>query len=141
MYENVGNKIKGLATFLCVSGIAISVILCAILVGISSQTDIPWFGFLGLIIGIAGTFISWVSSLMTVGFAELIIQTTEINRKLKSSNSVPSSNGRGTTARQPYGKCSVCGKVGSVTACKMGTSPNEYPLCNECLQKFKVNQQ
>ena len=74
MFTNIGNKIKGLATILCVLGILVSVII-----GFSLYYANPG---LGLIYAGAGSLIAWISSFVLYGFGELICQSTETNKKL-----------------------------------------------------------
>ena len=64
MFENIGGKIKGLATITTVIGIVLSVI-----VGIAFFSKTP---LLGIMIAIVGIAISWIGSFMTYGLGQLI---------------------------------------------------------------------
>ena len=79
MFDNIGGKIKNLATVICVVGIIASVILAIVL---WSQNDrynpTVALGFGVLIGGCVG---SWVGSFFMYGFGELIEETTR-NRQI-----------------------------------------------------------
>ena len=76
MFNNIGSKIMGMASFFTWCGIIISVISGCAVIGDSTM--------LGLIIITVGCLISWVSSLVLYGFGQLIENT---ERMLNSTNS------------------------------------------------------
>lgn len=65
MFDNIGGKIKGAASFISVSGIIASIIAGVDLV--SKETVI-----VGLIIIIVGSLFSWVGSFLLYGFGQLV---------------------------------------------------------------------
>ena len=73
MYENIGGKIKGLASVLFVVGL-IGAIFAGALLLIDEQVA------LGLLTIIGGPIICWVSSWFLYGFGELIDKASEIAR-------------------------------------------------------------
>lgn len=84
MFNNIGGKIKGLAKVLCLVGIAVSAIGAIALWCANSyyqSTIVP--GFIVLIVGSVG---SWLSSLFTYGFGELIDRVTSIDEKQASQS-------------------------------------------------------
>ena len=84
MFDNIGGKIKGLAKVLCLVGIAVSAIGAIALWRANSyyqSTIVP--GFIVLIVGSVG---SWLSSLFTYGFGELIDRVTSIDEKQASQS-------------------------------------------------------
>lgn len=84
MFNNIGGKIKGLAKVLCLVGIAVSAIGAIALWCANSYyqpTIVP--GFIVLIVGSVG---SWLSSLFTYGFGELIDRVTSIDEKQASQS-------------------------------------------------------
>lgn len=84
MFDNIGGKIKGLAKVLCLVGIAVSAIGAIALWCANSYyqpTIVP--GFIVLIVGSVG---SWLSSLFTYGFGELIDRVTSIDEKQASQS-------------------------------------------------------
>lgn len=84
MFDNIGGKIKGLAKVLCLVGIAVSAIGAIALWCANSYyqpTIVP--GFIVLIVGSVG---SWLSSLFTYGFGELIGRVTSIDEKQASQS-------------------------------------------------------
>ncbi len=98
-YDNIGDKIKGLAKWLFIVG--------AILGGL---TVIPMlfrgglFIIFGLLAGFIVTVISWVSSWLLYGFGELISLTADNNFRLRSiskgtSNSATDSVGSPNTSK------------------------------------------
>ena len=78
MFNNIGEKIKGLAVVACWIGI----IACAI-VGISFVTLIKNDGrWVGVIIIVVGSLLSWIGSFVLYGFGELICRTSAIDEKI-----------------------------------------------------------
>lgn len=65
MFEEVGNKIKGLAKFLTVSGIIISCI-----VGFVLWAILTWW--IGLLVIVFGSLVFWIFSLFLYGFGQLV---------------------------------------------------------------------
>lgn len=79
MFDNIGDKIKGLAIFVTIVGCVVSLIF-AISYWNASHF---WDGFL---IFICGPLLSWVGSFVLYGFGELIEKTNRIeesNRKIQ----------------------------------------------------------
>ena len=72
MYENIGGKIKMLAVWTAILGIASSVAF-----GFYILIDEEEF-FGGLLIAVLGSLVSWVSTWLLYGFGELIEKVTEI---------------------------------------------------------------
>ena len=73
MFDNIGRKIKTLAQAVCWIGIVCSVI--SGIVTISIDDDLA---FLGIIIIVIGSLISWVSSFTLYGFGQLIENTDQL---------------------------------------------------------------
>lgn len=73
MFDNSGNKIKAVTKIFCLLGITCSIVFGLIL--IITGSNIP-NGDVTIVIGIAimivGSFMSWVSSLVTYGIGEMI---------------------------------------------------------------------
>lgn len=74
MFANIGEKIKGVATFFTVVGIIIGVIIFFAMLAIDGEMFLA-----GLLIGGVVALISWVSSFMLYGFGALVssMQKTE----------------------------------------------------------------
>ena len=73
MFNNIGGKIKALATLVCLIGMAASVIGAIALWATNSRyNNTIWTGFVVLIAGCVG---SWVGSFFAYGFGELIEET------------------------------------------------------------------
>ena len=86
MFENIGGKIKGMAKFFCWAGIILSVII-----GIIYLTNSNRYQDLttqGITILIAGPLCSWLGSLMTYGFGELIERAKSIDEKLNAPHAM-----------------------------------------------------
>ena len=104
MFDDSGDKIKGLATAVCVIGVIISIIGGIALVAIGSNLNNSYYTkgtgtayiWTGIIVAAIGTFASWASSLILSGFGELICsqQRTEGVTKeiIKKLNSTPKEN-------------------------------------------------
>ncbi len=73
MFENIGNKIKGVSKFFCWLGI-----ICSILLGImlavvgSNMPNGRVTVIIGIVVMIVGSFMSWVGSLITYGIGEMV---------------------------------------------------------------------
>ena len=84
MFENIGGKIKGMAKFFCWAGIILSVIIGIIYLSNSNRyQDLTTQGIIVLIVG---PLCSWLGSLMTYGFGELIERAKSIDEKLSNPN-------------------------------------------------------
>ena len=89
MYENVGKKIKGVATFFCWAGIIASFVYAGILFYNAIQVS-HYYSFSAsnkqfltiILILICGVAISWLASLTLYGFGELVDRTSSIDDKL-----------------------------------------------------------
>ena len=93
MYENVGKKIKGVATFFCWAGIIASFVYAGILfynaIKVSNYYSFNASNkqfFLIIIILIGGVAISWLASLTLYGFGELVDRAVSIDDKLCITN-------------------------------------------------------
>jgi hypothetical protein len=87
MFDNPGKLIKGWAKAICYVGIAISVIYGIIVLNRYSyegynnfENEMVW---MGLIIMVGGSIVSWVCALLIYGFGELVENSTEIHHKIK----------------------------------------------------------
>mgnify|MGYP007120306613 CR=1 FL=1 len=86
MFNNIGKKIKTLATVITILGISVSVIFgVAVIAGYMSY----FRGFStgvasGLIVMVVGSLASWISSFLLYGFGELIEKTSEIASMMKA---------------------------------------------------------
>lgn len=83
MFSNIGGKIKTLAQVVCWIGIVICVILGAIFI-IQDEKN----GWVGPVIIICGSLLSWVGSFMTYGFGQLV-ENSEILTSQKENNFIP----------------------------------------------------
>lgn len=74
MFANIGEKIKGVATFFTIVGIVIGIIICIAM----SAVDESMF-WAGLLTGGMVALVSWISSFVLYGFGALIssVQSTE----------------------------------------------------------------
>jgi len=70
MFDNIGKKMKTLASLEITLGIVVSIII-----GIIVMSEVL---LLGIVVIIVGSWISWVSSIFMYGFGELIEKTSEI---------------------------------------------------------------
>ncbi len=82
MFNNIGGKIQTLASLIAGVGIFVS-----LLGGVTATIQmydsfVEDFAFVGIIIGVVGALLSWISSFLLYGFGELIEQTSEINHHL-----------------------------------------------------------
>lgn len=152
MYNNVGGKIKGIASF--VTGIGIAISVCAGIVMIAVLEDLVFWGFLVMIVG---SIASWLATLLLYGFGQLIENSDIIAKHLKnldhkdssSSNPVQQPDKSSTadtnkitvnTEGQRVGTCDFCGK--EFVMLKKCAIKDEYglryrDLCEECINKIE----
>lgn len=84
MFDNIGKKIKSLASVLCWVGIIAYVITAIIMFILSSMDDgNGLFIGLGFAFLIVGPLLSWVSSFFMYGFGELIDRACDIERNTR----------------------------------------------------------
>lgn len=83
MFENVGSKIKGLASFFCWGGIIASVVGGIWLIALLDED----FILPGLLIIALGSLLSWVSSFVLYGFGELVSNSAIIAGKTTANES------------------------------------------------------
>lgn len=76
MFDNVGSKIKALASFFCWGGIIASIIGGIILIGLDEDLI-----FAGIAVIVIGSLLSWVSSFVLYGFGELVVNSAIIAGK------------------------------------------------------------
>lgn len=81
MFNNIGEKIKGLAIFETVFGI-----ICSIIGGIILIANALWY--IGLIVIFAGCLSAWVGAFVIYGFGELICKATEIAENTKKQSAL-----------------------------------------------------
>lgn len=86
MFDNVGSKIKALASFFCWGGIIASIIGGIILIGLDE--DLIFAGFAVIVIG---SLLSWISSFVLYGFGELVANSAIIAGK-RADDSIQLSN-------------------------------------------------
>lgn len=77
MFDNIGGKIKALASAMAIIGIILSVTIGLVLFGIDDDM-IP----VGVVIMVVGSLISWIGSFLLYGFGELIEKTCLIEERL-----------------------------------------------------------
>lgn len=80
MFDNIGKKIKNLASVLCWVGIIASVIVAIMMLSLSAIGA----RFVGVILLFAGPLVSWISNFFMYGFGELIDKVCDIERNTRS---------------------------------------------------------
>ncbi len=76
MFNEIGKKIKGLASVIAWLGIIASAIM--------GFTSMRFSALAGILIIAIGALASWISSFMLYGYGELIDQTSQMNEKFSS---------------------------------------------------------
>ncbi|MBQ8311732.1 MAG: hypothetical protein IJX84_00805 [Clostridia bacterium] len=127
MFDNIGGKIKGLAMVVCWIGIIASVI-GAIALWVSTETFWPGFGVLA-----AGAVSSWLGSLFTYGFGEIIDQLTALNNKSNPHTPSTTSSLFATTsvATQSTSSPVYSGPTWTCSNCKE-KNPISKGFCTSC---------
>lgn len=76
MFDNIGGKIKRFSEIMCGLGIGISCVAGVALIiisFISGENALLFLGiFMGILVGVVGSLLSWVSSFVMYGFGQLI---------------------------------------------------------------------
>ena len=89
MYDNIGRKIMGLAKFLCIVGIILSIIsgLSMIYIGAESYTA-EYLIYVGVVEIILGPIVAWISSFVLYGFGDLVdrVRNIEASAHVKVSS-------------------------------------------------------
>ena len=146
MFDDIGGKIKGLATFICWVGIIVCVILGIVMIVNATggyRTD-GGMVVAGILIIVIGSLLSWVGSFVLYGFGELVENSTELvimkDQEMKRAKrkedleqgkqdpvAQPSTSSRVSYAN--YWKCPKCGKQNPPTTstCLCG---GEKPVMN-----------
>lgn len=84
MFDNIGKKIKSLASILCWVGIIAYIILAIIMFAIAADAyDEELYITLGVIFLFVGPLMSWISSFFMYGFGELIDKACDIERNTR----------------------------------------------------------
>ena len=78
MYDNIGKKIKGLAT-----ASFIVVAIAEVITGIALMVSDDDMILVGLLVMVVGPIVAWVSSWLLYGFGELIDKTCSIERNTR----------------------------------------------------------
>lgn len=81
MYDNVGGKIKKLASVVAVIGIIASVIAGICIMAVSAIS--------GLIVAAIGAFVSWISNIVLYAFGDLVENVGTIKRAITNENVTP----------------------------------------------------
>lgn len=66
MFDNIGSKVKGLATFVCVMGI-VGALIYAIIIWLSG---VQYSGILGFVVLLVGALVAWIGSWVTYAIGE-----------------------------------------------------------------------
>lgn len=147
MFDNIGGKIKSVATAIAIFGIIGSIIIGSIIIAEANDSYYPSAREVlgGLLVMIVGSLSSWVSSFTLYGFGQLIENTDIISSKYitnASDKTPPSSNGAKKSANLDpcLGTCELCDKENvKVARCKIVDSMGRryyYYLCADCMKEY-----
>ena len=148
MFDNIGGKIKTLASVITWLGIVGSVIIGIILMATAEELI-----FAGIIIAIVGSISSWIGSFLLYGFGELVENSAIIAQKINvnlTKSKVSNAVGYGGTFNQTTqnkteslhkwkGKCQMCDKdnvmiTAAVIVDDLGTRHRN--VCDDCFEKY-----
>lgn len=148
MFDNIGGKIKTLASVIAWLGI-----VCSVIIGIVFIATAEKLIFAGIIIAIVGSISSWVGSFLLYGFGELVDNSAIIARKSnvnflnsKLSNTVGCEGNankitkNGTESLRKWnGKCQMCDKdnvliTAAVIIDDWGTRHRN--VCDDCFEEY-----
>ena len=141
MFDNIGGKIKTLASVICIIGI----IGCCI-IGIVLMTKGELLVIIGLAVMVLGSLLSWVGSFVLYGFGQLIENSDKLVSEKTSHNPqsryIFSDTLKFENKNQAKnGKCELCdAEDGEVFDCKivddMGT--RYRTICADCAKKHNA---
>lgn len=158
MFDNIGSKIKTVATTIAWLGIIGSIIIGIIIISEANDSYYPSATetLSGWLVIIVGSLSSWVSSFTLYGFGQLIENTDVISSKYvvntpdkaqSSSNGVKSSTNSNDTISYTnldpcLGTCELCDKENvKVARCKIVDSMGRryyYYLCADCMKEYNA---
>ena len=168
MFDNIGGKIKSVATAIAIFGIIGSIIIGSIIIAEANDSYYPSAREVlgGLLVMIVGSLSSWVSSFTLYGFGQLIENTDAISSEMESirrvtskhitnasdkaqssSNGVKSSTNSNDTISYTnldpcLGTCELCDKENvKVVRCKIVDSMGRryyYYLCADCMKEYNA---
>ena len=99
MFNDIGKKIKRLASTLCKVQIAIYVIAAIVFFALGSISFVdgnedfgPIFILVAVALAIVGPIIAWLSTIILYGYGELIDKTSEIEKNTRPANTAPTAN-------------------------------------------------
>ncbi len=133
MFNEIGKKIKGVASAVCWIQIVIYAIMGIVLMVSSKELILA-----GFLVGSIGCLIAWLSSIVLYGFGEIIDKVCNIEKALNNQNNVDQktymfgtetrrANNNGKKAADSY----YCGNCG----CE-GPYGGNCPICNSSLKKY-----
>jgi len=148
MFDNIGGKIKKLASVITGLGITGSVIVGIILMALAEELVL-----MGIIIAVVGSISSWIGSFLLYGFGELVENSAIIAKKSdmklsKSNNSntvrheetVNQTTQNKTESLHKWnGKCQMCDAddvmiTAAVIVDDLGTRYRN--VCDNCFEKY-----
>ena len=141
MFNNVGRKLKDIASAITFIGIAFSVILGILII---KSLEIKSLGFLfALLIIAVGSFISWISSIGIYAFGELVDNSTIIASHYKSADdrvystatSAPTADTPKTTASKAGITLSSSTRQGTIKTCPHCGEVVRTGVCGMCGNK------
>ena len=139
MFNNIGRKIKGLATVIAVLGICGSFI-CGMTIMEKAEID-ESFAIYGLAVIIVGLIFSWISCFVLYGLGELIENSAKANRELteiKRAILILSNNQKNSRDSRTE-DVNVTGNFEKVSYCdKCGEKITAYP-CEHCGNQEETN--
>lgn len=167
MFDNIGGKIKTVATTIAWLGIIGSIIIGIVMIAKAEDSYYPEIGiWSGWLVIIVGSLSSWVSSFTLYGFGQLIENTDAISSEMESirrvtskhitnasdkaqssSNGVKSSTNSNDTISYTnldpcLGTCELCDKENvKVARCKIVDSMGRryyYYLCADCMKEYNA---
>ena len=123
MFDNIGGKIKSLATILAVLGIIASIIIgCTIL-------DAGGSGLFGVLTIVGGALLSWLSSFALYGFGQLIETNQSIDSKL--DRLIQKTSG-------PFESLDMgTGKTGAASSPNLNTRTKILNVCESCHKEIE----
>lgn len=134
MWKDIGKKVKGLAKFICIGGIVISVLSAVLTWMAGSASDKLNTFFPGLLTLVVGSLLSWIGSWVTYAIGEACDRASEItvlNERVHELTSEVLKLKRTITESQPDSRAKLPEKKPEQETVEEAPPAREWK-CSEC---------
>lgn len=109
MFENIGQKIKGLSKIIFTAGVILAVIIGIILFCLLIEDGVLAVLSAVACIGI-GILLSWLSVMLLYGYGDMVQNISDIRNQLYVANDTKSPQNKTDVVSKPHWVCKNCGR-------------------------------